>query len=141
MTYESAQHSFMKHIKHGKNCPCTIQSSKARTNILLPHLRKALRGKRTNIADKLKHAPNCVIKYAADCAGALLKNHIQLPPENYKKLRKHKNSLLFLAKKGPSLRKKRELLIQQNGAGIGIILRPLINLAVTGLITALATKK
>lgn len=140
MTSHTSQHSFMKHIKHGKNCPCKLQSSKARTNILLPHLRKALQGKRTNVASKLQQTPPCVIKYAADCAGALLKNHIQLSPDNYKKLRKHKSSLLFLANKGTSLRKKRELLIQQNGAGIGIILQPLISAAVAGLISAFTQK-
>ena len=35
---------------------------------------------------KLKNAPNCIIKYASDCAGALLKQHIQVPPENIPKL-------------------------------------------------------
>jgi hypothetical protein len=125
----------MKTVSHGKNCPCKIPSSKARTQILLPHLKNILRGKRTDKAEKIKNAPNCLIKYASDCAGALLKQHIQLPPENIKKLKKHRNALHFLAKKKPSIKKKRAKLIEQNGAGLPVIL-PILASAISGLISA-----
>jgi hypothetical protein len=125
----------MKTISHGKNCPCKIPSSKARTQILLPHLKRILRGKRTDKAEKIKNAPNCIIKYAADCAGAVLKKHIHIPPENIKKLKKHRNALHFLAKKKPSIKNKRAKLIEQNGAGLPVII-PILASAISGLISA-----
>lgn len=125
----------MQTLVHGKNCPCKMKSTKARTQILLPHLRKVLRGTRTEKVEKIKNAPKCVVKYASDCAGALLQNHIQLPTEDYKKLKKHRAALHFLAKKKPSLKQKRETLIKQNGAGIPFLI-PLLTAAISG-ITAL----
>jgi hypothetical protein len=125
----------MKIVSHGKNCPCKIPSTKARTQILLPHLKHVLRGTRTVKAEKLKNAPNCIIKYASDCAGALLKKHIHVPPENLKKLRKHRNALHFLAKKKPSIKKKRSKLIEQNGAGLPLLI-PILTSAISGLISA-----
>jgi hypothetical protein len=126
----------MKILSHGKNCPCKMPSSKARTQILLPHLKHVLRGKRSDKAEKLKNAPNCIIKYAADCAGALLKKHIHVPPENIKKLKKHRHALHFLAQKKPSIKKKRAKLIEQSGAGLPVII-PILASAISGLISAL----
>ena len=128
----------MEVISHGKKCPCRLTSTKARTEILLPHLKKILRGKRTQKAEKIKNAPKCLVKYASDCAGALLRNHIQLPSEQYKKLKRHRTALHYLAKKKPSIKQKRETLINQNGAGIPFLI-PLLTAAISG-ITALISK-
>ena len=128
--------SFMKPLRHGKNCPCKLNSSKARTRILLPHLRKILRASHTEKSKQLQKAPACIIIFAADCATALLKNHITLPTEKYKSLKKHRNTLHFLAKKKPSIKQKRDKLIQQNGAGLGIII-PILSAAIQGIVQAL----
>ena len=128
-------YTYMKPLSHGKNCPCNLKSSKARTQILLPHLRKILRSKHTEKAEKFKTAPKCVIKFACDCAGALLRNHIQLPSEKYKKLKKHKETLYFLAQKKPSIKKKRQALIKQHGAGLPFII-PILSAAISGLVSA-----
>lgn len=128
--------TFMKPLSHGKNCPCKLQSSKLRTQILLPHLKKAFRQKHNLRSENFKTAPTCVIKFASDCARALLKNQIQLPEEQYKKLTKHKKSLHFLAQKKPSLKQKRETLVNQKGAGFGLII-PVLAAAVQGIIQAL----
>lgn len=128
-------YTYMRPLRHGQNCPCKMKSSKLRTQILLPHLRKAFRQNKLIRGENFSQAPQCVIKYAADCAGALLKNHIQLPDEKYKKLKKHKASLHFLAQKKPSLKKKRETLVKQRGAGLGIII-PVLATAIQGIIQA-----
>lgn len=130
-------YTYMRPLNHGKNCPCKLKSSQLRTQILLPHLKKALRQNNALRSEHFKKAPQCVIKFASDCAGALLKNHIQLPDDKYKKLRKHKTSLHFLAKKKPSIKRKRETLVNQKGAGLGIII-PVLATAIQGIIQALS---
>lgn len=126
----------MEKISHGRKCPCRITSSKDRTQILLPHLKTVLRGKRTEKATKIKNAPKCIVKYASDCAGALLRNHIQLPPEQYKKLKRHRQALHFLAKKKPSIEQKRTTIINQNGAGLPLLI-PLLTAAISGITSIL----
>lgn len=128
-------YTYMRPISHGKNCPCKLKSSKLRTQILLPHLKRAFRQHKNLRGDAFNNAPQCVIKYASDCAGALLKNQIQLPPHKYKHLRKHRESLHFLAKKKPSIKQKRETLVKQRGAGLGILI-PVLATAIQGLIQA-----
>ena len=123
-------------LQHGKNCPCHFQSSKTRTQILLPHLKKIFRLKKTDRSSELEKAPVCLIKYISDCSGALLKNHIQLPSGKYKKFRRHKDALHLLAKKNSSLKEKRQKIVQQNGAGF-MFLIPLLSAAAQGLIQAL----
>lgn len=130
-------YTYMRPLSHGKNCPCKLKSSKARTQILLPYLKKAFRQNNSLRIETFKQAPQCLINYASDCAGALLKNQIQLPPEKYKKLRRYKESLHFLAQKKPSLKQKREKLISQKGAGLGIII-PILVSAIQGVVQALS---
>ena len=129
-------YTYMKPLSHGKNCPCKLHSSKARTQVLLPHLRKILRAKNIKKSECFKKAPTCVINFASDCATALLKNHITLSPKKYKCLKKYKNSLHFLARKKPSIKQKRAELIQQNGAGLGVVI-PILGAAIQGIIQAL----
>jgi hypothetical protein len=130
-------YTYMKPLSHGKNCPCKLESSKLRTQILLPHLKKAFRQNSSQRRANFSQAPPCLIKYASDCAGALLKNQIQLPEGKYKKLKRHKESLHFLAQKKPSLKQKREKLVSQNGAGLGFII-PILATAIQGIVQALS---
>ena len=101
--------------------------TKSRTKTLLPQLQKIGRGSYTHRCLHIKNAQPCLIKYVSDAAGALLRTDIQLPQEKYPKLKKYKNTLLFLAKKKPSLGEKRKKLLEQKGGFIQFLIPALVS--------------
>jgi hypothetical protein len=125
----------MKPLNHGKNCPCKYSSAELRTQILLPYLRKLFRQSEELRRTSLQNAPLCLIKYIADCSGALLRDQIQLTPQKYKSLKKYKNSIHLLAQRKPSLKQKRDIIVSQNGAGFGFLI-PLLASAIPTIIEA-----
>jgi hypothetical protein len=68
-----------------------------------------------------------------DCCTGVLSRKIQFPNSFYPQLRKHQKDLLFLAQKYPSLRRKRERLMRQNGGFLSILL-PALASSLFGLV-------
>lgn len=119
--------------KHSKFCPCN-QDSKTRTQTFLPQLEKLSQGSRTAQRRHLKNADDCFIRYVADMSGAVLRTDIKLPQESYPKITPYRDLLLFLAKKKPSVKRKRERLLKQKGGAF-----PLLGLIATALTSALGS--
>lgn len=119
--------------KHSKFCPCR-QDSKTRTLTFLPQLEKLTQGSRTTQRKQLKKADDCLIRYLADTSGAVLRTDIKLPQDIYPKITPYRDLLLFLAKKKPSIKKKRERLLKQKGGAF-----PLLGLIATALTSALGS--
>lgn len=66
-------------------------------------------GKAKTIAQKrilFEQAPKCLTKFISHCSSALLRGDIELPPQQYRKLKKFKNLLLNLSDKKTSLKHK-----------------------------------
>lgn len=122
----SGENTFFKMRHSVKNCPCKTDT-RARTETFLPQLKTLARSNIIRRTKSLQNANDCFIKYIADSAGAVLRTDIQLPPEKYSQLKKHKDTLLFLAKKRPSIKEKREKLIQQKGGFLNILLPALVS--------------
>jgi len=118
--------------KHNKSCPCKLDT-KTRTQAFLPQLIDIQRCSKINRQKALQNSDDCLIRFIADTAGAVLRTDIQLPPEKYSKLKKHKDTLLFLAKKKPSIKQKREKLLKQKGGFLNILIPALVS-GVAGLI-------
>ena len=112
--------------RHGKACPCHFDC-KRRTQELLPQLQSLSRGSSTNRCNKIRFSKDCLIKYIADCAGAVLRTDIRLPPSKYAKLKKYKKSLIFLARKNPTIKQKRQHILQQKGGFLPILLPALVS--------------
>jgi len=78
-------------------------------------LKEANRKKRREL---LHHANSDQINSISEVALNLLKNRIPLTPQIMAKLRPHKKALRTLAQRRQSLKKRRELLMQQRGSGL-----------------------
>ncbi|MEO5351558.1 MAG: hypothetical protein H7836_18240, partial [Magnetococcus sp. YQC-3] len=105
--------------------PCMCKASLDQKIIhFTPILKRLARAK--NPSDKRKifkeNSPDCITKFASDCSGAILRENIELPKRNIKKLSKHKNLLLYLADKNKSLKRKRSKLARGGFFGLLSIL-------------------
>lgn len=105
-----------------RDCPCK-KDSKTRTVRFLPQLKKLLRCNQKERCKQLECANECLISYLIDAVSALLRTDIRVAPEQYKKLKKHRDLLLFLARKKTSVREKKKKLLNQKG---GLAFLPLL---------------
>lgn len=119
--------------KHSKICPCN-QDTKTRTQTFLPQLQDLSHGSRMVQRKKLKKTDDCFIRYLADTSDAVLRTDIKLPQEEYPKIAPYQDLLLYLAKKKPSVKKKREKLLKQKGGAF-----PLLGFLATALTSALGS--
>lgn len=109
---------------HLKECLCE-KDSKTRTVSFLPELKKIIKLKSKEQCNHLKHSSDCLINYIADVSSALLRTDIKLKPKQYKKLKKHKKTLLALAKK-KSTKSKRKELLKKRGGFLPALIPPLL---------------
>jgi hypothetical protein len=70
----------------------------------------------------------------------VLKNHIRFPKTIYKRLRKYRNDILFVANKKNSLKAKRATLLDKSGGFLPLIL-PALASAVFGVLGNIISKK
>lgn len=119
---------------HLKECPCK-KDSRTRTQLFLPQLKKLLRCGKNQRVKKLKCISSCLANYIFEAVAALLRTDIKIPSTHYKKLKKHRDLLLFLAGKKHPMKEKRKRLLKQKGG----ILHILVPALVSGLV-GLATK-
>lgn len=82
----------------------------------------------------LEAATSDEIKSIAECALNVLKNRVHLNSQQKHKLKRHKNSLRYIADRGNNTKKKRRLLQQKGG-----FLTSLIPLAVSALSSVIPT--
>ena len=76
----------------------------------------------------LEAASSSEIRSIAECALNLLKNRINLSSSQKRKLKRHKETLRYVAKKNTNIKKKRRALQQRGG-----FLTSLLPLAITAL--------
>ena len=72
----------------------------------------------------LKGASPDLIKALSECSLNILKGHVHLTPAQKKQLSRYKQSLRALAKKGTSVKRRKQIL--QKGGFIGAILKPVL---------------
>jgi hypothetical protein len=101
-------------MKHPRGCVC-FKDSRTRTQHYLPQLRLIARQRKANKRDVIEASKPCVIKFIGQCCHALLKKYIQLPSENYNKLKKYRDDILYIASAKTNLRQKRARLIEKRG--------------------------
>lgn len=84
--------------RHGKNsCPCDLPIQQ-QIQHFIPYLKQISRAKDFKTKKKLfLQQPKCLSKFISECSGALLRRDIELPIAKYKKLKNHKNNLLYLS--------------------------------------------
>ena len=126
---------------HDINCKCNAPKIEAAKHHW-PILKKLQRGgggieKRRAI---FNHSKNCMIKFIGQCCRAVLTDVIKLLENNYKKLGKNLNDLIFLADKNKSVKSKRSLLVNQGGGFLSLIL-PALASALFRVLGNIFTKK
>jgi len=85
----------------------------------LPFLHSVLQqANRMKRQDLLKHANADQINAVSELALNLLRNRIPMTPQVMAKLRPHKEVLRGLGQRKHSVKKRREMLIQQQGSGL-----------------------
>lgn len=75
----------------------------------------------------LKAADEGLIKSLCECAHNTLKGNVRLNSKQKSKLRRHKNVLRNIIKRGENWRKKQKLLVQRGGAIIPLLLAPILS--------------
>ena len=118
--------------RHSKDCPYCNLDTKTRAKAFLPQLENLSRASRKTLRKKLKNADDCFIRFLADSSEAVLKRKIKFPNDVYPEISPYRDLLLFLAKKRPSLKKKRQSLLKQKGGAF-----PLLGLLATAITSAL----
>jgi hypothetical protein len=93
---------------------------------LTPKERKAL----------LKTCGNDRIKSICECAYNVLRGNVPLSPKQKRQLRKHKQTLRRLVKRGECWSKKRQYLVQRGG---GILIPLLLNAVLPTILRAVTT--
>lgn len=96
-------------------------------------LGKSKQGKRRKML--LEAATSDEIRAIAECALNLLKNRIKLNSNQKRRLKRHKETLRYIAHKGTNIKKKRRAM-QQKGGFLASLL-PLAISAVSSLVPAL----
>lgn len=76
----------------------------------------------------LKTADKDLICCLSECCHNILNGNVQLSPDNKKCLKRHRKHLRHLASKRVSLKKKRNLLVQQGGF-LPALLAPILGVA------------
>ena len=100
-------------------------------------LGKSKQGKRRKML--LEAATSDEIKAVAECALNLLKNRIKLNNNQKRRLKRHKETLRYIAHKGTNIKKKRRAMQQKGGFLTSLL--PLAISAVTSLVPALLGSK
>lgn len=110
------------------------KTSKAiRHRDFLTLLGKSKQGKRRKML--LEAATSDEIRAVAECALNLLKNHIRLNGNQKRKLKRHKETLRYIAHRGTNIKKKRRAMQQKGGFLTSLL--PLAISAVSSLVPAL----
>lgn len=112
--------------RHGKKtqCPCTLPIQQ-QIQHFIPYLNQIKRAKDFKTKKKLfLQKPKCLTKFLSECSGALLRRDIELPLNKYKKLRPHKNKLLFLS--SPKIKQSTKIKSFLNKKGGFLSLIPII---------------
>jgi hypothetical protein len=126
-----------KHKK--KTCICN-ESAYFKTKYVLPQLRRLCRANKKKRNEMLGNVDKCFLKFLGECSEAVLKKFISLPNNCYSKLKKHLDTLLFLAEPN-SLKRKRERLINQQGGFLFSIILPALASGVISLVSQVIAKK
>ena len=85
----------------------------------LPFLQSVLKeANRKKRQELLHHANSDQINAISEVVLNLLKNNIPMTPDLMAKLRPHKKALRMLGQHSQSVKKRRELLMQQRGSGL-----------------------
>ena len=75
----------------------------------------------------LKGASPDLLNALSECSLNILKGHVRLTPSQKKQLRRYKQSLRSLAKKGTSAKVRKRIL--QKGGFLGLLLKPALSVA------------
>lgn len=89
-------------------------------------LQKLVSAKPKERIEIIKNATPRFIQLIVDAVFNVLKGNLRIVDRHYKKLRPHKRTLLFLAKKSNSIESKRNALLRKKGGFIPVILAPLV---------------
>ena len=118
--------------RHSRHCTCHERSFSS-TKKYIPLLRKIAKSFKKVRANIFKKADCCAIKYIGQCAKCLLKDIIKLPDSKYRKLKNHKEELIYLANDKIPIKDKRACLINKGGGFISIIL-PILTSAIAAVV-------
>jgi hypothetical protein len=88
----------------------------------------------------IKESDKDLIRCLSDCAHNILNGNIPLEPEHFKKLRKYKLTLRDLNNKKLKIKDKRNILINQKGGFLPLLITPILSIA-AGLIADVIAKK
>lgn len=97
----------------------------ARVKRNLPLLKILCGAKPAFIKTLLKSAPPDLTSALCECSLNILKGNVKLTPTQRKQLSRHKQSLRALARKGTSIKKRKQIL--QKGGFIGALLKPVLS--------------
>jgi hypothetical protein len=104
---------------HGPQCPCSFPL-KSQISTFVPALNTlAAAGKKKR--KLLANASPCLVKFLSNCAGAILRKDIELPPSGYEQLKKHKKLLVYLNSKRNSLKRKKFAFLSKKGGFFAFI--------------------
>ena len=95
------------------------KENKALLRLLLkskPNARKAI----------LQNADPDLIKSICECSYNVLEGNVPLNNKEKNKLKKYKNTLRYLVKKGPSLKQRKKRIIVQKGGFLTALLAPIL---------------
>lgn len=87
----------------------------SKVNQHLPFLCTCFTSRGKQRKEMISHASKGQIEAISEVALNLLKGNIMVPNSSFKRLKPHKSKLLYLTRKTPSLKKKKEVLNQQGG--------------------------
>lgn len=90
-------------------------SNGSKVNQHLPFLCTCFNSNGKQRKEMIAHANRGQIEAIGEIALNLLKGNILVPSSSFKRLKPHKTKLLYLTRKKPSLKKKKEVLNQQGG--------------------------
>jgi hypothetical protein len=99
----------------------------------LPELKILAKAKNKQRAQILNKATPEFTKFLCEVVLNVLKGNIQLTEPHYKKLRRHKHTLLNLCKRKKSLKFRKQLLLKKAGGFLPFILPALIS-AIAGFV-------
>lgn len=111
-------------------CWCT-KSIEERLQHFLPELKLLSEASPLQRANILRNASTCLTRLLCETGLNILKGHVKLSDDQYKKIRPHKRLLLMVSKPSIPLKHRREALAKKKGGFLPIVL-PAILSAISG---------
>ena len=88
---------------------------RSKVNLHLPFLCSCFKSTGKQRKDMIAHANKGQMEAISEVALNLLKGNMLVPTPSFKRLKPHKSKLLYLTRKKPSLKRKKEVLNQKGG--------------------------